>query len=278
MISMRCHSSFFLALFACAGARALANDIEPGKEFVDAHFTTTPIVINGQLDEWSGIGGISNPLFAIPKGTGSQPNPSYVSFEEYDGGTWFGLEDHSATFQFAYDLSNAYVGIVVTDDYHENSGNSAIFGDAVQIMVADGTRSSQVALYNYGLGGVDGSLGGLHSFDEAGPGGATVAITRDTAARKTYYEIKLPASSLGLSSLQPGITIGMGFAVNDGDEFQPGQRGWSGLGPHSIVFGKSPGETALVTFGAVPEPAEIGVVVGLGLVGFFGWRRRGGRA
>src|SRR6185503_8170331 len=52
--------------------------------------------------------------------------------------------------------------------------------------------------------------------------------------------------------------FGLGMAINDGDGAlvdgvqygqagQQGQKGWGGLGAHSIVFGKTPQETALVT-------------------------------
>jgi len=41
------------------------------------------------------------------------------------------------------------------------------------------------------------------------------------------------------------------MAINDGDAGagQNGQKGWGGLGAHSIVFGKTPQETALITLG-----------------------------
>ena len=37
------------------------------------------------------------------------------------------------------------------------------------------------------------------------------------------------------------------MAINDGDELTPGQKGWGGLGAHSIVHGKTPSDTALVS-------------------------------
>ena len=61
------------------------------------------------------------------------------------------------------------------------------------------------------------------------------------------------------------MKIGLGFLVNDGDEAQPGQKGWGGLGPHAIVFGKTPGETALITLGgpaaAVPTISQWGLII-----------------
>src|SRR5213075_2202883 len=75
-------------------------------------------------------------------------------------------------------------------------------------------------------------------------------VTRDAVNKKTRYEIKLPAGSLGLTPpLTVGTQFGLGMAINDGDSGagQAGQKGWGGLGAHSIVFGKTPSETALIT-------------------------------
>jgi hypothetical protein len=138
---------------------------------------------------------------------------------------------------------------VVTDEYHENSANSAWNGDSVQLMIADAARATQVALYNYALGGVETALGNVIVEHEAGPGGTEAFVTRNTQTHRTTYEIKLPKSAVGLTNLAPGSQFGLGMAINDGDEAAPGQGGWGGLGAHSIVFGKHPTETALITLG-----------------------------
>ena len=52
-----------------------------------------------------------------------------------------------------------------------------------------------------------------------------------------------------MESLDLGTQFGLGMAINDGDELTPGQKGWGGLGAHSIVHGKTPIDTALVTLG-----------------------------
>src|SRR5437660_1413549 len=87
----------------------------------------------------------------------------------------------------------------------------------------------------------------------------TASIKRDFQHKKTTYEIKLPVASLGLTGpLGVGTQFGLGMAINDGDGAlvdgvqygqtgQQGQKGWGGLGAHSIVFGKTPSETALIT-------------------------------
>jgi hypothetical protein len=246
-----------LTLFAIVSClllpRIRANDIEPGKELYTAiHRGSAPIIIDGNLSEWTGVPVLSDPKFAIPKGSGSVTpfTGKYALFEEYSGGTWTGPDDQTSAVQVAWDADNVYFGFVVTDDYHENSANSAWNGDSVQLMIADGTRTSQVALYNYALGGVEDALGDQIIMEEAGPGGTTAFVSRDIVKKKTYYEIQLPAASLGLTApLTGGTKFGLGMAINDGDAGagQAGQKGWGGLGAHAIVFGKSPSETALVT-------------------------------
>jgi hypothetical protein len=124
-------------------------------------------------------------------------------------------------------------------------------------MIADPTRSFQIALYNYGLGGIEGALFDTIIEHEAGPGGTNAVVTRDSTTHRTTYEIMLPKESMGIDELTPGVQFGFGMAVNDGDEATPGQQGWSGLGPHSLVFGKTPSETAQVTL--VPEPTSLGL-------------------
>jgi hypothetical protein len=254
-----------LTLFALVSclilSKSRANDIEPGKEFYTAiHRGSTPITIDGNLDEWTGVPVLSDPKFAVPIGSGSKTpfTGKYVLFEEYGGGTWSGPDDQTSAVQVAWDADNVYFGFVVTDDYHENSANSAWNGDSVQLMIANGTRTAQVALYNYALGGIEDALGDQVKLEEAGPGGTTAFVARDIVKKKTYYEIQLPAASLGLTApLTAGTKFGLGMAINDGDNGtgQAGQKGWGGLGAHAIVIGglpgsvggKTPSETALVT-------------------------------
>lgn len=236
---------YLYSVIALSALSLHANDIEPSKEYYDATFIPNSIVIDGSLDEWTGVPVLSDPKFAIPKGSGT--NGTYVLFEPYNGGTWTGPDDQTSAVQVVWDADNLYLGITVTDDYHENSANSAWNGDSVQLMIANATRTKQVALYNYALGGVEEALGDVIVQTEAGPGGTSAMITRYSDIKKTVYEIQMPASSLGMTKLTAGTQIGLGMAINDGDKDTPGQCGWGGLGCHSIVFGKSPSETALLT-------------------------------
>ncbi|MCP5517725.1 MAG: hypothetical protein H7A45_10780 [Verrucomicrobiales bacterium] len=233
---------------------AQSNDIEPGKEYYTANPAPNAVVLDGNLNEWTGVPVLSDPKFAIPKGSGR--GGELVLFEEYAGGTWSGPDDQTSAVQVVYDADNIYFGFVVTDDYHENSANSAWNGDSVQLMIANGKQDTQVALYNYALGGIESALGDVIVMHEAGPAtdaacdcATEAVITRNTTTKRTVYEIKLPKASLGLDNLDLGTQFGLGMAINDGDEDTPGQKGWGGLGAHALVFGKSPQQTALVTLG-----------------------------
>lgn len=243
-------------LFASATSLLLpissqANDIEPGKEFYTAIKITTPIVLDGDLSEWTGATVLADPRFSIPKGSGDAGE--LVNFELY-GGDWTGPDDHTSSVQVVYDDDNVYFGFTVTDEYHEHGFNPVWKGDAVQLMIANDARDTQVALYNYALMGIENALGEIKIQHEAGPGGTEAIVTRDAVTKKTTYEIKLPKAALALASLTEGVKFGLGMAINDGDQASPGQKGWGGLGAHSIVFGKSPEETALITLGsAVPN-------------------------
>ena len=245
-----------------------ANDIEPGQEFQSAFPTANPIVLDGNLSEWSGPA-IVNPRFSIPKGFGDAGQ--LVIFETYQSGDWTGLDDQSTSLRVIFDQDNVYLGLVVTDEYHEHADSISWNGDALQIMAANSARDTQVALYNYGLGGVEGALSGVIVDHEAGPGGTNAAISRNAATRQTTYEIMLPKASLAIDNLTPGVQFGLGVCVNDGDEFTPGQQGWGGLGPHAVVFGKSPLETALFTL--VPEPSSLSLLM-MAVIGTATRRRR----
>jgi Carbohydrate family 9 binding domain-like/Bacterial Ig domain len=246
---------------------AKSNDIEPTKEYYTALKTAVPIFIDGSLGEWTGAPVLEDAKFSIPKGSGSEEIPNYVLFEEYNGGTWTGPDDQTSAVQIVYDADNVYFGFVVTDDYHENASNSPWNGDSIQLMIANADRTEQVALYNYALGGIEGSIGDvIVSYDE-GPAAieecnctTEAVITRDAVNHKTTYEIKLPKASLGLTNLNGRPSFGLGMMINDGDELTPGQRGWGGLGPHAIVFGKSPSETALITLAKTNEPPVLAAV------------------
>ena len=232
----------------------LANNIEPGKENYSAPRKT--IVTDGNLSDWGGVPVFKNVKFSIPKAAPTQ----LVLFETLSGPTsiatdsiWSGPDDHSTAFAIAWDTDNLYIGVLVTDDYHEHAAAAAWNGDALQLLFADDARAAVTHLYNYALGGIEGALTDVIINDERGPGGTTPVIVR--TGSNTVYEIKIPASALNLTNFQAGMKIGLGLCVNDGDEATPGQKGWSGWGVHSIVHGKTASEAGLVTLAGGPLTA-----------------------
>ena len=98
----------------------------------------------------------------------------------------------------------------MTDEYHQN-GNSGWNGDALQVLFANDVRDTVNYLYNYGLGGTETELGDVVINHEKGPGETEAAVWRDTVNKKTYYEIRFPASSLELEKFQAGQKVNVAF-------------------------------------------------------------------
>src|SRR5439155_19797093 len=139
-------------------------------------------------------------------------------------------------------------------------------GDSLQILFTDAERTTVTQLYNVALGGTDDALGTIDDISMSDlnqqPSGDGLTphndfiVVRDTTNKKTYYELKFPAASLGFTNgLVTGMQFGLGLCANDGDDSDPsqnGQKGWAGWGAHSIVFGKTASEAGLVTLRSGP--------------------------
>ena len=98
---------------------------------------------------------------------------------------------------------------------------------------------------------------------EAAPNTEAAIVRQDTV---TVYEIKIPAYALqtvtGTPTLTPNTRFGVGIAVNDGDVGvngedigEGGQQGWSGWGPYTVVYGKTPSQAGLITLSQSPPEA-----------------------
>ena len=248
-----------------------ANDILTEFEFQLVNPAISEISIDGDLSEWTGFELIENPVF-IGDGQGGAVGEERT-FSEWNGGEWEGFEDFSHSFQLLYDEDNLYIAFIVTDDYHEHAATGpggAWNGDSAQLYIANDERDTQVALYNMALEGSEGDanffpicspdVGACTIHFESGPGvegDIDVAILRDSASTTTTYEMRLSKESLGLDAgLVPNVSYGLGWAINDGDLGTPGQKGWSGLGPHSVVHGKSAEETAAFFLGEEVIPDD----------------------
>ena len=203
------------------------------------------MVQDGLFDDWECIPFMAQTPFMAPA---THPG-EVLMFEEYNGGTWSGVIDHSAAIGFAWDTDNLYLGIKVKDDTHQLNGNSGWNGDSVQVVFANEAQDAITHLYNF----AESDTGDHIAHHERGPAGTTsVVIERNEDRLTTAYEITFTAPSLDRASFQVDETIAVGICINDGDQGagQGGQKGWSGWGPHSAVYGKTPSETGLVTLGS----------------------------
>ena len=207
------------------------------------------IDLDGNLGDWIGTGEVFGQTAFLPSGTGCCGGALTV-FDEYAGGIWNGVNDHSCAFSMAYDSTALYIGLKVVDDTHQLNGLSGWNGDSVQVVFANAERSSVTHLYNYAIGMETGEHVTHH---ERGPSETEAAITRydclGNCFGTTNYELKFPAAVWGLDNLASGAQAGIGLTINDGDTEagQGGQKGWSGWGPYSAVYGKNAEECGLVT-------------------------------
>ena len=203
------------------------------------------IAEDGLFNDWECLPYIGQPPFHVNAAHDAYQGDETVQFEEYNGGTWSGVGDNAMAMSFAWDALNLYLGIKVKDDTHQLNGNSGWNGDSIQVVFANNERDQITHLYNYAL-----SEAGDHvAHHERGPGGTTVTIERDESTKMTGYEVTFPAASVDKRMFRPNDVVAVGITVNDGDTEpgQGGQKGWSGWGPHSAVYGKTPGECGLVT-------------------------------
>ncbi len=219
--------------------------------------TGVDIEIDGNLDEWSGVmdsvTGTDGTTFCGVEFEGR--DGSAKVWEELGAGTWDGPDDHTTCFMIVWDEDTVYLALSVTDDEHQNGG-AAWNGDSVQLnVVPSGIRESGQPFFLYNVALAENGDLLLHNERLNGQAGLVsgddFAITRDEDSKTTSYEFKFTPANFGLDiSLSAGLEIGLGICVNDGDENAPGQTGWSGWHPHTVVHGKNPEKTGLVVLSA----------------------------
>ena len=246
-----------IALLIGVSSVQAQNGIEPRYEKYNADRKS--IEVDGDLSDWSGVPFIS-PLFMASdsretgKGNKEIGGEVYSQFAEFAGGTWSGSDDHTTSIAVAWDHKGLYLGIIVKDDEHEHAANNAWNGDGVQMGLTDPERETVTHLYNYAIkdgyesGKVykNGEAGSIAD-KEKGPGNYKVAMVRHDDTKTTIYEALFTPDSFGFTEFAVGQQFGFGVCVNDGDKDTAGQKGWSGWGPHMIVFGKTAPDAALVT-------------------------------
>jgi len=215
--------------------------------------TGVNIKIDGKLGDWAGV-----PVWSGVKNITGQNKPGpEKSFEEWDGVIWTGPDDQTVAFMWAWNAEALYLGISVTDDYH-NAPPDGWKGDAAQLALEPtgkrpkGGRENLV-LYNVALGAKGKLI--VENQKAAGKGleAGDVAIVRDS--NKTNYEIRFSAKNHG--TMVEGRSAGASICVNDGDEGgQAGQKGWGGWYPHSIVFGNQSEKTGLLVLSGAVTSVE----------------------
>ena len=132
------------------------------------------IVIGVKGSDWAGVEAFSGVEFPIEDG-------SMTVFEEWDGGTWSGPDDHDTLFDIVWSPEAVYLMVLVTDDDHQNASNSGWDGDAMQILIVpSGIREPGEPHVEFNIAlGDDGTVvtGGLPE-DQVG-------ITRDDDIKMT---------------------------------------------------------------------------------------------
>lgn len=210
------------------------------------------ILVDGDASEWENFELLTDVKFLTEVG-------EWVVFQEYNGGVWNGPDDHTSSVAFAWDPNYLYIYTHVVDDEHQNN-NSWFDGDASQLIFADGGRTTVTHQYNYALDNAQKNI--LIGNEKAQAGGLTaddVAIVRDDKEKVTIYEARYSPEILGLNAFKVGLEIGIGICINDGDSDTPGQKGWSGWGPHAAVHGKDAPKTGLVILSGNPPPRAVDV-------------------
>src|SRR5258706_6998071 len=103
-----------------------ANDIEPGKEFYTVIYAPKPIVLDGDLSEWSGVPVLADPKFAICPGCegvttcskfcGTNAYPNYVLFDQKSTRLNSSPCPKSSAVFCLKNNDNAYLWVSVTED------------------------------------------------------------------------------------------------------------------------------------------------------------------
>jgi hypothetical protein len=224
------------------------------------------IVIDADLTDWDQII-IGNVLAQVPfypynaheggDGAGTWDHEEFGTgtpgglreFDSYNGGIWNGVHDQASASAFAWDAGAIYHAVKVIDDTHQSNDVQAGWdGDSVMVelgLTRTGVTHMEGVTYSPNFGLSERGILTMHtlvSLDFADVGmvheTSEAAIVRHEKIKTTIYEIKYPARKLGMDSFDAGFSIGIGYAVNDGDteSGQGGQKGWSGWGPYAGVY------------------------------------------
>jgi hypothetical protein len=116
-----------------------ANDIEPGKEYYSVLKAQIPSFWMA-IFKWTGIPVLADPNSRLPSIQAPATLAEFGLVRRINGGRPGRADDQTSFVQIT--CNDNVFGFVVTDDYHENSANSAWNGDSVQL-IAGADRAAQ---------------------------------------------------------------------------------------------------------------------------------------
>ncbi|HIA64596.1 TPA: hypothetical protein EYN98_00695, partial [Candidatus Poribacteria bacterium] len=100
------------------------------------------IKIDGKFNDWdlgilegprAVVGTNGKPFKGVKNVTGQNAPGPEKEFEVWAGGKWNGKKDHETGIIFLWEPDAFYIGLIVTDDEHENKANDGWNGDSTQL-------------------------------------------------------------------------------------------------------------------------------------------------
>ncbi|MCB8977725.1 MAG: hypothetical protein H6657_09910 [Ardenticatenaceae bacterium] len=193
---------------------ASAPTVPASSGTVTAARLTAPPTIDGVLGEWTGVAAVSS------------------RNRVYSVAGWDGTVDCTAVWQLAWDDTNLYVAVRVTDDIHVQnaSGNLIYRGDSVDMQFdtnLQGDYDNSLSPDDFQITLSPGSFAGSGptAFRYQGtasgaildaPGGHHVTVAAQQTSTGYTLEAAIPWSDLNLTP-SAGLTIGLSLNANDND-------------------------------------------------------------
>ncbi|WP_334074433.1 sugar-binding protein [Paenibacillus sp. A14] len=214
------------------GQRILLREQVP-LDFLLVRFSPQPPVIDGNLDDWKTAYPVH--LRGAKRNQNGRYDPANLDAKAF--GMW--------------DDGNLYLAVEVKDNIHKSSEDAPNLWKNDSLQVAFDPLRDSTASYNnddmeWGFARHDDGRHLANIFFSRSPNpngnvsdGLPYRITRDEAAKTTYYETALPASMIHHLALAEGTEIGYNLAVNDAD-YQMGRDNfiqWT----KGLADGKNPG-------------------------------------
>ncbi len=190
-----------------------ATAVPPAIGNVDAHQLPSLPAIDGNLSEWAGV-------------------PTTESaFRVFTYSGWDGTDDVTAVWQLAWDATNLYIAVQVTDDIHvqTQTGNQIFRGDSVDMQLdvdRNGDLGEGVSSDDFQIIFSPGDFAGLppSAFRFQGTSSGQIAdatghgITLAAQPTSLGYNLEAAIPWVDLNrSPSAGLVIGLALNVNDND-------------------------------------------------------------